>query len=406
MSKLALLIGCNYTNTPDNLRWGCIDDIENIQKLLVNVYGYSPNNIIVLRDDNTDPTKTPTKANILNELETLVSKSAINTEIWFHYSGHGSQARFNSNGIIKENGTIEDVIVPIDVIEPDGTIVSNNLISADTIHIYLKQISSKCRALFLFDSCHSGTLCELPYTFLCNPTNGLVKPLTSSTNTLACSNIYMMSGCQDNQTSENVYLSSMNEYVGAFTTAFIKALQKYNYSIDIKNLYSTICRDLKMSGNNQLPLLSSSNPSSRSFIFMPPGTIARPIPAIIPVASSIQPPFYVPTPAPTQPAKPPQKPAQKPNKPIKSNMHALQLFPPSRNQIPINMMANSITQYVIRKKHVPSIPPPGQRKIRNVHSSIYSNFRGLVARSRVIENPGFTRNINPRTTNRISLIFH
>jgi hypothetical protein len=282
MSKQALLIGCDYTGTPDSLSGGGLDDIQHVQKMLINVYGYLPENIITLRDDNTDASKKPTKANILNSFQSIVQTST--KEIWFHYSGHGSQERFS-------NGKVEDVIVPTDAISSDGSINTNNMINADTIRSYLDQIHSSCRAIFLFDSCHSGTICELPYTYVCNPVNGLVKPVTVSPNTLASSNIYMISGCLDNQISSNIYLSSMKEYVGAFTTFFIMALQKYNYSIDIKNLYSTVCRDLRSNGFKQSPMLSSSNSSSRNFIFMPDTNVARPIPAIIPM----------PTPAPYVP---------------------------------------------------------------------------------------------------------
>ena len=179
-----------------------------------------------------------------------------------------------------------------------------------------------------------------------------------------------------------------------------RSLNWVNYSIDIKNLYSTICRDLKIDGNSQLPLLSSSNPSSRNFIFMPPSTVAKPIPAIIPVPLSAQSYYYVPT---KVDPPPPQKPAHKPNQPIRTNMQSLHFLAPSRNRVSINMMANTVRRYVTRQIPAPSIAP-SQRKIRNMHNSIYSNFRGLVLRSTVVGNNPVTS--GRRGSSRISLIFH
>ena len=92
--KCALLVGINYTSVPGVTLSGCIDDVVNMKTAIVSKFGYNPANVVVLRDDvMTDVAHLPTKANILACLRSLISKSNQCTEIWVHYSGHGSQRR-------------------------------------------------------------------------------------------------------------------------------------------------------------------------------------------------------------------------------------------------------------------------------------------------------------------------
>src|SRR3990167_4120733 len=48
-TKKALLIGINYTGSPQALR-GCVNDAWNVAHFLVNNWGYEPGNIRVLSD--------------------------------------------------------------------------------------------------------------------------------------------------------------------------------------------------------------------------------------------------------------------------------------------------------------------------------------------------------------------
>jgi metacaspase-1 len=71
--KRAFLVGINYRGTQFELR-GCINDVNTIKELLINVYGYGEENILVLSDD-TDIK--PTGKNILRGWKWLVSKKFI-----------------------------------------------------------------------------------------------------------------------------------------------------------------------------------------------------------------------------------------------------------------------------------------------------------------------------------------
>lgn len=157
--KRAILIGCNYTATPSAKLYGCIDDIVNISNMLIDAYAYKPANITVLRDDSS-PSIAPTRANILNTLKSAMAASASFSELWIHYSGHGTQVRDTNRDETPGDG-MDEAIVPSDF-------MSAGYILDDELYGILN--TSKCPTLVFFDSCHSGSACDLPYSI--NYVNG------------------------------------------------------------------------------------------------------------------------------------------------------------------------------------------------------------------------------------------
>ena len=176
--KKALLVGINYTNTCHPQLHGCIDDIVNISTLLVDCFNYDINNIIMLRDDVDNATTIdgfsdargagenrrnsgerssedlPTRINILTHLSNLVKQSANLSEIWFHYSGHGSQINAVTN---TKYNNLNEVILPVDY-------QTNGFIIDDEIYNIIKNV--KCKMILVFDSCHSGSICQLQWNLL------------------------------------------------------------------------------------------------------------------------------------------------------------------------------------------------------------------------------------------------
>lgn len=56
-------------------------------QLLVSVYRYDPRNVLILRDDSRNPQLLPTKQNILNGIQWLVSNPVHGSHLVFHFSG-------------------------------------------------------------------------------------------------------------------------------------------------------------------------------------------------------------------------------------------------------------------------------------------------------------------------------
>ena len=242
--KKALLIGINYYNTPAKLN-GCIDDVVNIRHLLIDAFGFSLANMVTLRDDTTNTAILPTKSNILNALKKLVAESATSTEIWVQYSGHGSRVPDANKD---ELSGLDNVIVPVDY-RTAGFIVD------DDLYAILK--GAKCKTVLLFDSCHSGTVVDLPWSFIYqNP--GSYRIQKNNNNILANNNIFMFSGCRDDQTSADTYSADQQQAVGAFTNAFISCIRARNHEVSFFTLYRDICMFLASKRFSQVPVYSSS----------------------------------------------------------------------------------------------------------------------------------------------------
>jgi hypothetical protein len=245
--KKALLVGINYKNIQGAALNGCINDIVNISEVLIDSYDYEARNITQLRDDKPNMTFSPTRANIISGLTALVAQSSNLSEIWFHYSGHGSQVR-DTNG--DEADGLDEILVPVDF-QRSGFIVD------DEIFNIVK--NSKCKTILIFDSCHSGSVCDLQWGY--QYANGSLMKSMATNKIINNPNIYCFSGCKDTETSADAYSGEKQMGVGAFTDTFIRCLRNNRMNVDILKLYSDICVTIKQSGFSQSPAFSCSSPS-------------------------------------------------------------------------------------------------------------------------------------------------
>lgn len=160
--KKALLIGINYFGTESELK-GCINDVQNMFNFLTSRYGYKAQDIVVLTDDQHDDVRIPTRANIIRAMHWLVKNAQPNDALFLHFSGHGGQIR-DLDG--DEEDGMDDVIYPVDFRR------AGNIVDDEMHDILVKPLGPGIRLTALFDSCHSGTVLDLPYTY---STKGLIK---------------------------------------------------------------------------------------------------------------------------------------------------------------------------------------------------------------------------------------
>ena len=242
--KRALLIGINYSSIPSIALNGCIYDVINMSNILIDAYDYD--NIVVLRDDINSPTTMPTRANIINNLLALAKQSGPLDEIWIHYSGHGSQIADRNNDEVSGK---DGILVPIDY-KTKGFILDDELLNIVK--------TFPCKTILIFDSCHSGTVCDLPWSFqYISPTNTLK---TKNNNiTITNPNIFMFSGCKDDQKSVDVFIRNDATTQGAFTNALLSGLRYYRHNVSINQLYQYVCSYLSSNKFTQIPILSSSS---------------------------------------------------------------------------------------------------------------------------------------------------
>jgi hypothetical protein len=270
--KKAVLVGINYENNPNARLYGCINDINSMSDVLTDAFGYRLENITKLRDDATQAALLPTRRNIITGLTKLVGESATCDEIWFHYSGHGSQIP-DRNG--DEADGLDEVIVPLDY-------QRSGIITDDEIFDILR--GSRCKTILIFDSCNSGTVCDLQWRFdYVNKRQ--VRVLNSSLRVLSNPNIFCFSGARDTQTAADTYSKEQRQSVGAFTTAFLQCLRQNNMNVDVIRLHTDICAYLQNSRFSQVAILSCSS-ASPSYTFRRVGTIGDPARSNIPIINS------------------------------------------------------------------------------------------------------------------------
>ncbi|KAL7626530.1 hypothetical protein AAE478_003302 [Parahypoxylon ruwenzoriense] len=157
--KKALLIGINYFGTEHELN-GCINDCENIRDFLVEERGFSPSahDMVMMSDipENEGTPFFPNAANLMAAIKWLVTRNKPGDILWLSYSGHGGQVR-NDDG--DRPSGFDDTICPVDFQE-------NGQITSEILHrAIVSPMNPECRLTILFDCCHSGSACELPYVY-------------------------------------------------------------------------------------------------------------------------------------------------------------------------------------------------------------------------------------------------
>jgi hypothetical protein len=119
--------------------------------------------MVTLTDDNPNPISQPTKNNILRAMQWLVQGAEPNDSLFLHYSGHGGQTADLDGD--EEDGS-DEVIYPVDF-KQAGHIVDDQM-----HHILVKPLKAGVRLTAIFDSCHSGSVLDLPYIY---STKGMLK---------------------------------------------------------------------------------------------------------------------------------------------------------------------------------------------------------------------------------------
>ncbi|SCV72384.1 BQ2448_3921 [Microbotryum intermedium] len=255
--RKALSIGINYTGTSSALR-GCINDSDNMIKFICERYQYKREDVVQLTDrPGSSNMEIPTRANILRAMQWLISDAQPNDSLFFHYSGHGGQAK-DLDG--DEDDGYDETIYPIDF-KNAGQIID------DEMHaIMVARLPQGCRLTAIFDSCHSGSALDLPYiystqgkikepnmladagqgalsaftSYARGDLGGVFKAVTSVGQKVMGGNkasqiakqtkssmadVISWSGCKDSQTSADT--SEAGRATGALSFAFIDSLTKY-----------------------------------------------------------------------------------------------------------------------------------------------------------------------------------
>ncbi|KAJ2000747.1 Ca(2+)-dependent cysteine protease [Coemansia thaxteri] len=303
--KRALLIGVNYFGSKHMLK-GCINDVHNIKKFIIEHFGFKESDMVVLTDDQRDnPRRMPTHDNIIKAMRWLVSDARMNDSFFFHYSGHGIIVPSKTSDEIDGN---DEAICPVDF-ETKGTIIDDNMNS-----IMVRPLPRGARLTAIFDCCHSATALDLPfmynhlgklknekaisYTFkglkavgesylkgdLAGAVQGFVKSadmfLTGDSKLekarktkSSLGDVVMFSGCKDDQTSADTKTASLNKsskedvaFTGAMSHALISSMNNNPHQTYVQ-LLQDIRKRLEVK-YTQVPQLSAGRLMDMNTVFL------------------------------------------------------------------------------------------------------------------------------------------
>ncbi|KZV98148.1 peptidase C14 [Exidia glandulosa HHB12029] len=129
-------------------------DVKRVRQLIMQKYGYTADHIKLMMDDGVN--MQPTRANIIGQIHNLVKGAKSGDRLFFHFSGHGSQVPDDSGD---EADGYDEAIWPLDFVEHK---FSTYIIDDELRAIMVNNLPAGCRLTALFDSCHSGTILDLP----------------------------------------------------------------------------------------------------------------------------------------------------------------------------------------------------------------------------------------------------
>ncbi|XP_050385013.1 metacaspase-1-like [Argentina anserina] len=218
--KKAVICGISYKYSRHELK-GCINDAKCMKYLLMNKFKFPEDSIVMLTEEETHPAKIPNKYNIRMALHWLVQGCQPGDSLLFHYSGHGSRQR-DYHG--DEVDGFDETLCPLDF-ETQGMILDDEINAA-----IVKPIPHGVKLHAIIDSCHSGTVLDLPFLCRMDRSGKYVwedhRPRSGKWKGTSGGEVISISGCDDDQTSADTSALSKITSTGAMTFCFIQAIEQ------------------------------------------------------------------------------------------------------------------------------------------------------------------------------------
>lgn len=168
-AKYAMLVGIN--KYPGNALEGCVNDVTKLKAMLVEKFGFSAENIVLVTDEEA------TRANILSRLDAFGPRLHRDDLFVFAYSGHGTlfpdeyseeldeteslhfeAVAGNDNKPYFDDGKYDAAICPVDSRDSSSGKPWNNLILDDELYARFSKFAAAGTYInYLTDSCFSGT---------------------------------------------------------------------------------------------------------------------------------------------------------------------------------------------------------------------------------------------------------
>lgn len=248
-------IGINYYHTSSGRLSGCHNDIANLVQHLrsCNVKDFK-----ILLDRNGDKdykdSDCPTKVNIIKAIKEIVAQSKAGDCIVFQYSGHGSFLKDQGSRMDERDGN-DECICAVDFERASPSDPDCGFIRDDDLYdLLVKSLAPGVKLRAIFDSCHSGSVLDLPLCWVSN-----TRMATENTAKIQ-NDVVMISGSMDSQTSADATINGSAS--GAMTWALLAVLGEIRQSgknaskWTWKELVQQMRAKLRIGQYEQIPCLS------------------------------------------------------------------------------------------------------------------------------------------------------
>ena len=147
-----------YDNMPGSELSGPANDVSMMRQFLQKSYQFAADAIVSLIEDEGQPDRRPTRANIEREFRLLADQAREGDQIVILLAGHGARQPADQDN--REPDGIDEIFLPADVAPWRGfpEKVPNALVDKD-MGKWLQAITTKKAYVWIiFDCCHSGTM--------------------------------------------------------------------------------------------------------------------------------------------------------------------------------------------------------------------------------------------------------
>jgi hypothetical protein len=261
-SRRALCVGINnFKNYPSAALQGCINDANDMEKMLKALLGFQTQDIVKLTDNQA------TKANIMKNLKEMVkgAKSGKYSYLVFSLSSHGTQLPDLSGD---EPDRADEAFCPHDLAQKGNKWDSKYIITDDELRDLFIQLPENVLLEVYLDTCHSGTglkaidlLLDRRPRYLPPPSmeafleidgkrqRGINKAILEQ----GITHHILWAACRADQTSADASIGG--GWHGAFTYYFCKEMNASKNKLPRSAILEKVRKDLQLGNYTQVPQL-------------------------------------------------------------------------------------------------------------------------------------------------------
>lgn len=256
--NIALTVGINKYKIPDSDLPGCVNDVNNVSKILTKYYQFSVMQIRAITDEQA------CKKIVWPIFTKMVERAKSNDHLFYHQSSHGSQ-------IPDTKGNEPDHMTEILCYHDFDFKNPNTYATDDEFHDICSRLHPEATLDIMLDSCHSGDMLRdfgdniakfIPYPDFLPTTKSLQNILKGHD----FPNVALWSGCRNDQSSADAYIAGQRQ--GALSWSFCKVSKQLIKKTEWRGtLHEIMTNHLKNKGFDQEPQLECSNTMIKKDIF-------------------------------------------------------------------------------------------------------------------------------------------